>query len=224
MSPQERDDERDTVNDPANDVRPSSAPENERDAPLPTSAEPQENAEASAADETVTRPPFRGDETVTFPHFAADETVAQPRSELFGFGTVEPEEPETTEKQLEKSEGAGPDEPAAAGENPIENEGTPLAAGPEPSPDGDVFSYGDRTIFQLRAQAFAFESEYGTMMSASSPAPSAETPGPQPDAEPPAQDPMARLEQKLDLALRQIALLQQKIESIDTTLARALNR
>jgi hypothetical protein len=82
----------------------------------------------------------------------------------------------------------------------------------------DVFEYGDRTIFQLRAQSFAIENEYGTMI------------GPVPVSLPPVETPvvedtpMARLEQKLDLALRQIAVLQQKLDSIDVTLARALNR
>ena len=82
----------------------------------------------------------------------------------------------------------------------------------------EVFSYGDRTIFQLRAQSFAIENDYGTMIG-----PVAR---PLPVVEPPvvAEDPLARLEHKLDLALRQIALLQQKIDSMDVTLARALNR
>jgi hypothetical protein len=223
MSPQERDDERDPVNDPANDVRTSSASEDETPAEPPASSEPQENADDAGADQTVTRPPFGGDETVTSPRFVADETVVHPRSELFGFGTAEPDE---TEEKPEPP-APGPTEVAespSAEESPLESESAPRASGPEPGPESDVFSYGDRTIFQLRAQAFAFESEYGTMMSASSPAPSAEGPAPPPESEPPAQDPIARLEQKLDLALRQIALLQQKIESIDATLARALNR
>jgi hypothetical protein len=88
-----------------------------------------------------------------------------------------------------------------------------------PDDDNEVFSYGDRTIFQLRAQSFTIENDYGTMI------------GPVPAAALPlvetaviADDPVARLEQKLDLALRQIAVLQQKLDSIDVTLARALNR
>ena len=85
--------------------------------------------------------------------------------------------------------------------------------------DENVFEYGDRTIFQLRAQSFAIENDYGTMMG---PLPTPVLPV----VETPviADDPVARLEQKLDLALRQIALLQQKLDSIDVTLARALNR
>ena len=85
--------------------------------------------------------------------------------------------------------------------------------------DENLFEYGDRTIFQLRAQSFAIENDYGTMIGPlSSPnLPVVETPIT-------AEEPIARLEQKLDLALRQIAVLQQKLDSIDVTLARALNR
>jgi hypothetical protein len=91
---------------------------------------------------------------------------------------------------------------------------------PEKKADENIFDYGDRTMFQLRAQAFAIEEEYGTMMA----------PPPMPagaDVSPPdvtAEDPIVRLEQKLDAALRMIAVLQHKVESIDATLARALNR
>ena len=87
-------------------------------------------------------------------------------------------------------------------------------------PENDVFSYGDRTIFQLRAQSFTIEQEYGTMMG--SPAlPAVETEVP---IQTPSDDPIARLEQKLERALAMIATLQHKLDSIDATLARALNR
>jgi len=87
-------------------------------------------------------------------------------------------------------------------------------------PENDVFSYGDRTIFQLRAQSFTIEHEYGTMMGpASLPAVEAEV-----SIQAPAEDPIARLEQKLERALAMIATLQHKLDSIDATLARALNR
>lgn len=46
---------------------------------------------------------------------------------------------------------------------------------------------------------------------------------PFPMAEPPA-DPLARLEEKLDTALRTIAAMQQRIESLDATLMRVLMR
>jgi hypothetical protein len=90
-----------------------------------------------------------------------------------------------------------------------------------PDDPKDVFDYGDRTIFQLRAQTFTIEGEYGTMIApAPPPLPEVEV-----QEEPAAvEDPIARLEQKLDLALRRMDLLQQKIDSIDSTLARALNR
>lgn len=83
--------------------------------------------------------------------------------------------------------------------------------------DENLFDYGDRTIFQLRTQSFAIENDYGTMIGPAPALPAVETAVV-------AEDPMARLEQKLDLALRQIAVLQQKLDSIDATLARALNR
>ncbi|HYC91213.1 MAG TPA: hypothetical protein VEO54_18480 [Thermoanaerobaculia bacterium] len=85
--------------------------------------------------------------------------------------------------------------------------------------DENLFEYGDRTIFQLRAQSFAIENDYGTMIG---PLPTPTLPVV--EIPPLADDPIARLEQKLDLALRQIAVLQQKLDSIDVTLARALNR
>lgn len=84
--------------------------------------------------------------------------------------------------------------------------------------DEKVFEYGDRTIFQLRAQSFAIENDYGTMIGpVTTTLPAVEAPAL-------SDDPVARLEQKLDLALRRIDALQQKLDSIDTTLARALNR
>lgn len=97
---------------------------------------------------------------------------------------------------------------------------------PEKKGDENVFDYGDRTMFQLRAQSFAIEEEYGTMMAPPT-MPAAETAAPDAEAAPAevtAEDPIVRLEQKLDAALRMIAVLQHKVESIDATLARALNR
>jgi hypothetical protein len=88
--------------------------------------------------------------------------------------------------------------------------------------DDDVFEYGDRTIFQLRAQPLAIDEEYGTICSK----PTRDLPIAPPmaiDAEP-AGDRVALLEQKLEGALRRIELLQQRIDSMDATLARALNR
>ena len=90
-------------------------------------------------------------------------------------------------------------------------------------PQDDLFEYGDRTMFQLRTQSFTIENDYGTMIVPGSSIPvlpvvEVETP------ELPEEDPVARLERKLDAALRLISTLQQKLESIDVTLARALNR
>ena len=85
----------------------------------------------------------------------------------------------------------------------------------------DLFEYGDRTMFQLRSQSFTIENDYGTMI-----IPGSSMPLPIVEIEPLAavEDPIVRLEQKLDAALRLIESLQHKIDSIDATLARALNR
>jgi protein-tyrosine phosphatase len=78
--------------------------------------------------------------------------------------------------------------------------------------DKDVFEYGDRTIFNLRAQSFNPEEDFGTMILPVEP--KAELPPPLPL---PGEDHLVRLEQKLDAMMR-------KIESIDATLARLLAR
>ena len=77
--------------------------------------------------------------------------------------------------------------------------------------DNDVFEYGDRTIFNLRAQAFTPEEDFGTMI-----LPVGEKTHASPEILP-IEDPIARLELKLEAALR-------KLDSIDATLARLLNR
>jgi hypothetical protein len=94
-----------------------------------------------------------------------------------------------------------------------------------PFADPDPFAYGEHTVVQLRAQPFEVQDELGTVVTM----PIDTTPR-NPLAAVPAgpvaveEDPMTRLERKLDAALRQIAKLQQTIESLDLTLARALSR
>ena len=96
---------------------------------------------------------------------------------------------------------------------------------PTPPDDQEApFEFGDRTVLALRAQAFAIENEYGTMILPNSPPVSLETtempmPGTSTEA-----DPILRLEEKIDTALRLIHSLQQQLDSMDATLARALNR
>jgi hypothetical protein len=99
---------------------------------------------------------------------------------------------------------------------------------PDETPQTPVdapFEFGDRTLLALRAQPFAIEHEYGTMIL---PAGRETTEIPLPVVEIAALqaeiDPIVRLEQKLDAALRLIQSLQQQLDSIDATLARALNR
>lgn len=108
------------------------------------------------------------------------------------------------------------------------------AAAPESS---EVFEFGESTILQLRNQPFRVGDQYGTMMSVPLPEAEAADASPfapetesAPAAEPPANasaggdDAIARLERKLDLALRQIEQLQQRLDSIDSALMRALHR
>lgn len=106
-----------------------------------------------------------------------------------------------------------------------------------PFAEDDPFSYGDQTVLQLRAQPFAIQQpfvaqqpfavqdEIGTVVTM----PIDTTPR-QPLASVPREtvfaeeDPIARLERKLDAAMQQIAAMQQRLESLDLTLARALSR
>ena len=106
---------------------------------------------------------------------------------------------------------------------------------PESTPE-EVFDYGDRTILQLRSQAFEPEGEFGTMLNLPA------APADDPDDDDPTRtraipmpqdaasvahapdDAIARLEHKLDLALRQISALQQRLESMDATLMKMLMR
>jgi hypothetical protein len=98
------------------------------------------------------------------------------------------------------------------------------------APDsGDVFAFGDSTILQMRNQPFRVgEDQYGTMMSTPLPdVGAAEPETPEAMASVPSDgvdDPLARLERKLDMALRHIDALQHRLESIDGALARVLNR
>lgn len=87
----------------------------------------------------------------------------------------------------------------------------------------------DKTIVQsMRAQSFEVQDELGTVVTMPIdtnlriPRPVAVAPAPEVVFAD--EDPLARMEQKLDAALRQIEKLQQRIESLDLTLARALSR
>ena len=98
------------------------------------------------------------------------------------------------------------------------------------SDDAPVFEFGDRTVLQLRNQTFApGQEEFGTVIS-TPPAPEPERPQASlatvaiPLPAEAVEDPMVRLELKLDAALQAIAHLQQRIESLDATLARLLMR
>lgn len=86
----------------------------------------------------------------------------------------------------------------------------------------DPFSYGDRTILALRNQPALEVDDFGTMVIPPGATHAQEIP--LPGAETDDADRIARLEQKLDAALRMIASLQHKLDSIDATIARALNR
>ena len=125
-----------------------------------------------------------------------------------------------------------PDEPQEAAET-REKDKSPK---PELATSEEVFDYGDHTILQLRSQAFEPEGEFGTMLSLpGNPAGDADDDDPTRTRAVPMprdaasvanapDDAIVRLEQKLDLALRQIASLQQRLESMDATLMKMLMR
>ena len=98
-----------------------------------------------------------------------------------------------------------------------------------PFPEDDPFAYGEHTVLQMRAQPFQVQDELGTVVTmpietnVRMPLAAVEPSVPL-DTVFAEEEPMARLERKLDTALRQIEKLQQRIESLDLTLARALSR
>ena len=101
-----------------------------------------------------------------------------------------------------------------------------------PRPDESPFAFGEATVLQMRSQPFEVQDELGTVVTmpidtnvrmplatvAALPAP------PALDTVFAEEDPLARMENKLDQALRMIEKLQQRIESLDLTLARVLSR
>ncbi|HEX7150010.1 MAG TPA: hypothetical protein VF618_00880 [Thermoanaerobaculia bacterium] len=90
----------------------------------------------------------------------------------------------------------------------------------------EIFEFGERTIMQLRNQQFTPDEEFGTVVLRPTTTPATPLPSPAlhvTGAEPAASaDPMVRLEQKLDAALHLIASMQQRLDSLDATLARFL--
>jgi hypothetical protein len=87
----------------------------------------------------------------------------------------------------------------------------------------EPFAIGESTIFQMRNQDFGPAEEFGTVMQR----PSLETQAAQievPIVESTTEDPLVRIEQKLDAALRQLHAMQQRLESLDATVARSLLR
>lgn len=112
-----------------------------------------------------------------------------------------------------------------------------ISHAPTPAPADDTpFAYGEGTVMRLQTQSFDVEADdLGTMMAKpATPMVVAATEIAVAAAAPPLEilaataesedDPLARMERKLDLALRQIERLQQRIESLDLTLARTILR
>lgn len=89
------------------------------------------------------------------------------------------------------------------------NEESPFADSP--------FAYGEHTVLQMRAQPFEVQDELGTVVMM----PIETNPRKTMLIE---EDTLLRLERKMDEALRHIDKLQQRIESLDMTLARVLSR
>ena len=89
------------------------------------------------------------------------------------------------------------------------------------------FAYGEGTVMKMQSQSFDIQDELGTMMVRPNANALASEPAPLLSAESAVaadEDRLARLERKLDLALRHIEKLQQRLESLDITLARTLMR
>jgi hypothetical protein len=82
---------------------------------------------------------------------------------------------------------------------------------------GQVFDVGDRTVELIRDQVFAFD-EYGTY------GPGTPRPAIEIAVEVPGENTLRRVERKIDIAMRGIAALQRRIESIDRVLSRVINR
>jgi hypothetical protein len=110
---------------------------------------------------------------------------------------------------------------------------------PTATSDESPFAYGEATVLQLRAQPFEVQDELGTVVTmpietnqrmpwaatpVSVPTPTPVPPAPSFDTVFAEEDPLSRMEQKLDQALWMIEKLQQRIESLDLTLARVLSR
>ncbi len=93
-----------------------------------------------------------------------------------------------------------------------------------PFPDTDPFAYGDQTVVQLRAQPFIVEDDFGTVVTMPIDTTPRRTIAAAPDVVFEEEEPIVRLERKLDAAMRQITALQQQLDSLDLTLARALTR
>lgn len=89
----------------------------------------------------------------------------------------------------------------------------PVRADPEDSP----FDIGDRTIFQMRNQRFDVD-ELGTIVSAPHRNVPLVTTAIEVSAEP-----LVRIEQKLDDALRALETLQQRVDSLDSLMSRVIN-
>lgn len=88
------------------------------------------------------------------------------------------------------------------------------------APADEPFAYGEGTVMKMQSQQFDVQDELGTMMVKATELGASGTPSMVISDE----DPLVRMEKKLDLALRQLEKLQQRIESLDLTLARTLMR
>jgi hypothetical protein len=86
--------------------------------------------------------------------------------------------------------------------------------------DGPPFEFGDKTMYKLKAQGWALENQddFGTMVVR----PSALVPAGS-DREAPQQRPQT-VEQKIDMLIRAVDMLQKRIDSLDVVLSRFLNR
>jgi hypothetical protein len=95
---------------------------------------------------------------------------------------------------------------------------------PIPSAAEDVFEIGERTIFRLQNQASPFDpDDLGTMVVRPHPA-TLDSPSRVVAVSEIEEEPIARLEAKIDALAQTLESLQRRLDSIDSLMARALAR
>lgn len=87
-------------------------------------------------------------------------------------------------------------------------------------PDDNVFDVGDRTIGLLRQQTFELDDDYETLITAPGVTAVIEVA----KEEIPSEEPLVRLERKLDVVIAAMGELKRRIDSINSVLAGLMRR